>query len=137
LETFVKLHWDGKKFHHNLWDLSVGVKAGKVTDSLPITNMPIDTEKTTSIIDIIKSFTSSQIAVILFLIIGSVWSILFIENRYAKIVEIEQRFQQSQQQISQAHFLSLELLSLLSTEQQQTIRHKLELSRENKNNSRD
>jgi cellobiose-specific phosphotransferase system component IIA len=62
---------------------------------------------------------------------------LFIENRYAKIVEIEQRFQQSQQQISQAHFLSLELLSLLSTEQQQTIRHKLELSRENKNNSRD
>lgn len=97
--------------------------------------MPIDINKTKDIIDVLKSFTSRQWAVIIFLITGAIWVVWFVENRYAKIVEIEQRFQQNQQQLESAHFLSLEMFGLLPESQRRQIMEKLEMAKQNKNKS--
>lgn len=78
----------------------------------------------------LKTFTSTQWSVIIFLIVGAITVIFAVENRYAKIREIEERFQQSQQQLDSAHFLSLELFGQLPENQRRQIMEKLELSRQ-------
>ncbi len=97
--------------------------------------MPIDITRTKTIIDVLRSFNSSQWAVIIFLVLGGIWAVWKVETRYAKIIEIEQRFQQSQQQLDSAHFLSLEIFGLLPESQRRQIMEKLELARQNKNKS--
>lgn len=95
--------------------------------------MPIDIEKTKNIIDVLQSFNSRQWAVIIFLIVGAVWTVWQVENRYAKIKEIEERFQQNQQLIDDSYFLTLEMFSLLSESQRKLIMEKLEVAKRTKN----
>lgn len=57
----------------------------------------------------------------------------WIENRYAKIEEINERFQKSQQQLESAHFLSLEIFGQLPETQRKQILEKLEVSKQNRN----
>jgi hypothetical protein len=97
--------------------------------------MITDIEKLKTIIDVLKSFSSNQWAVIILLVLGGIWAVWKVETRYAKIVEIEQKFQQSQQQLDSAHFLSLEMFGLLPEAQRRQIMEKLELARQNKNNA--
>lgn len=99
--------------------------------------MPVDIEKTKGIIDVLKSFTSRQWSVIIFLVLGGIWVVYQVENRYAKIKEIEERFQQSQQQLDQAYFLSLEMFGLLPENQRRQIKEKLDLAKKNKDKSAD
>ncbi len=97
--------------------------------------MITDIGKLKAIIEVLRSFNSSQWAVILFLVLGGIWAVWKVETRYAKIVEIEQRFQKSQQQLDSAHFLSLEMFGQLPEAQRRQIMEKLELARQNKNNA--
>ena len=97
--------------------------------------MSIDVKQTEEIIETARSFTARQIAVIIFIVIGSVSSVFWIENRYAKIKEINERFERSQQQLESAHFLTLEMFSLLPEAQRKQIIEKLNLSKSNRNKS--
>lgn len=85
-------------------------------------------EETEQVIDTVKSFTSRQLAVVILLVIGSVLTVAWVENRYAKIKEINQRMELSQQQIDSAHFLALELLDRLPEAQRRQILDKLALA---------
>lgn len=75
-----------------------------------------------------KTFTPKQWAVILFLITSCVGTAFWVENRYAKIEEINQQFQKNQQQLDSAHFLTLEMFGLLTEAQRRQIMEKLNLS---------
>lgn len=96
--------------------------------------MPIDINRARTIIDVLRSFNSTQWAVVLFLVIGGIWSVWQVENRYAKIMEVEQRFQQSQQQLESAYFLAIEMFGRLSEAERRQIMEKLELARQKKTN---
>lgn len=70
--------------------------------------MPVDIEKTKTIIDIIKSMTSAQMAVTIFLIVSSVLLTIWFERKYSnmidslvKIVDYEKDLQRQQQLIDQ------------------------------------
>lgn len=92
--------------------------------------MGIDVDKTSKIIQTMRSFDSNQWAVIIFLVVGCITAVWTVENRYAKIVEIEERFEKNQQQLESAYFLSLELFGQLPENQRRQIMEKLELSRQ-------
>jgi hypothetical protein len=95
--------------------------------------MPISLNDAEKVAEEIKRFSARQIAVILFLIISCVGTAFWVENRYAKIQEIEKQFSINQQQLNSAHFLSLEIFSILNDEQRKLILQKLELARQNNN----
>lgn len=103
---------------------------------MDLLQMP-DTEDT---IKVLLGFTVRQWAVIVMLtasiISGGVW----VEDRYAKIKDVEETvqatntaFQQSKQQIEQAHFLSLEIFSKLPKAQRDEIMAKMNLVHSSKN----
>ena len=91
-----------------------------------------DTEQT---IQTMMGFTPKQWAVIVVLVTGCVGTAFWVENRYAKITEINEKFTQNQQQIESAHFLTLELFSLLTEKQRRAILEKLNLAKVNKSKS--
>lgn len=108
-----------------------------LSGSLRTTDMSIDVNKTEDIIKAIQSFNARQIAVIIFIVISAVSFSFWVENRYAKIKEIEAKFQRSQQQLDSAHFLSLEMFSMLDDHQRKIIMEKLEFARQNRNKTTD
>lgn len=69
-----------------------------------------------------------QLAIIVGFCSTCVGLTVHVEGRYAKIKEIDEKFQKNDQQLKLAHFLALELLSELPLEKRQEIRNKLELS---------
>ena len=90
-------------------------------------------DKIKDLIDALTSFNSKQLATLIFLIALCVAFAFWVENRYAKIREIDQQYQKSQQQLDSAYFLSLEMFSMLNDQQRKLILEKLELSRQNRN----
>ena len=94
--------------------------------------MPLDVNKTITILEILKSFNTKQWAVMIFVVVLSVMSAFWVEKRYAKISEIDKKFQQNQQQLDFAYFLSLELFGSLPESERNRISQKLELSKKNK-----
>jgi len=97
--------------------------------------MAIDVEKTKGIIDVIKEMTSKELAVTLFLMVGSVSLAFWVENRYAKIEETqaeieitrkeikktEQEIERHKFEIIQMHVRSLELIKAQPKSVQETI----------------
>lgn len=90
--------------------------------------MPVDVEKTESVIDTLKNMTSKELAVTLFLIISTVLLAFWVEGRYAKIEETresiartEMEIRKHKEEIIQMHIKTLELIKLQPKEVQETI----------------
>lgn len=75
-----------------------------------------------------KTLTSRQWALVIVITIMCVGAAFWVENRYAKIEEINNKFQKNQQQLDSAHFLALEMFGLLSESQRRKIMEKINLS---------
>jgi hypothetical protein len=95
----------------------------------------LDFKKIGEMIDVFKSMTSNQIALIVVVVPLCVGAVLWVENRYAKISEIEKEFAIRQQQLESSYFLAVELLMTLPEQQRKLIMEKLELSKKTKEKS--
>lgn len=90
--------------------------------------MPVDVEKTESIIDTIKNMSAKELAVTVFLVVGAVFLAFWVEGRYAKIEETrtsiertEAEIRKHKEEIIQMHVKTLELIKLQPKEVQETI----------------
>lgn len=81
------------------------------------------------IVKVLLGFSIKQWVVIVSLIITVVGSAFWVEKRYAKIQETEQKFSQNQQQLDSAYFLTLEMFSLLPENKKKAILEKLTISK--------
>ena len=79
--------------------------------------MPIDPDKTKSVIDTLKKMSSKELAVTIFLMVGAVSAAFWVENRYAKIEETraaiekaEMDIRKHKDEIIQMHVRTFELL---------------------------
>lgn len=94
---------------------------------MPIPNLKDGEE----VVKEIKNFTPKQIAVIILLITSCISTAFWVENRYAKIQEIEQQFSRNQQILDKAYFLALELFDLLTDDQKKAILIKQQIAKQN------
>ena len=88
--------------------------------------MSMDPDKVKKVIDTVKTMTSSQLSVTIYLIIAGITGAFWIENRYAKIAETETQIQKTEAyirkaeqdikkhkaEILQMHIKTLELINL-------------------------
>jgi hypothetical protein len=100
--------------------------------------MPIDIDKSKSIIDTVRKMSSRELAVTLFLIVSSVVGAMWIENRYAKITETKQQIERTEQEIKkhkaeiiQMHIRTLELIRMQPKEVQEQIEKNIQSFMEN------
>lgn len=84
-------------------------------------------------VNILMGFSIKQWVVIITLVTTVVGSAFWVEKRYAKIQETEQKFSQNQQQLDSAYFLTLEMFSLLPENKKKAILEKLTISKNVKN----
>lgn len=83
--------------------------------------MTVDIEKTASIITTLRRMSSKELATTIFLIIATVTSAFWIENRYAKLVDTQQRIEQQQTEIIQLQNQILTVVAALPAD----VRHEI------------
>ena len=75
--------------------------------------MTINTNDTSGIIDTVRGMNSKELAVTLFLIIGCVGAAFWVENRYAKLRDTQERIEQQQTQLIQLQTQILNVVNAL------------------------
>jgi len=95
----------------------------------------LDFKKIGEMIDVFKSMTSNQVALIVVVVPLIVGVVLWVENRYAKISEIDKELAIRQQQLESSYFLAVELFMTLPEQQRRLIMEKLDLSKKTKDKS--
>lgn len=84
----------------------------------------MDPDKTQGIIDTVKNMSSRELAVTVTLIVMVVAAAFWVENRYAKLTETEERIARHQAQLIQVQTQILELINAQSPEAQRQIRER-------------
>lgn len=86
--------------------------------------MTPDPEKTAGLIDTLRKMTSKELAATLVLIVFFVGAAFWVENRYAKLSETQERIERHQIQLVQMQTQILEVINAQSPEVQKQIRER-------------